>query len=407
VLRLHEAADGSLARVRLPGGRISSAGLAAVAQVASLGNGLVELTSRASLQVRGLPEDVGSRAAELLATAELLPSIDHDRVRNILASPLAGRHARSVCSTDRVVQAIDRGLCADPRLAALPGRFLFAVDDGSGLADPLRADVALVAEGPPPTEALAGASCFRLWLGGSPTTIRTVPADAPRHALDAARAFLDLRAETDRGAWHIADIADGRRRVARSVAAAAGLGAGPALSNSGRHATTIRQRPRDRGLPVAVGQPDGRTAITVLAPLGRLDLDTLAGLARLVAEVRLSTARTLTVVDVAAREAPALVEALTTLGLVGSAGSGWHGLSACAGLGACASARVDVRAAAAARAGTRSAGAPAEHWSACERGCGRPADVPVAVTATAAGVLVGDRLTEDLPAALALLGTRG
>ena len=132
VLRLHEAADGWLARVRLPGGRISSSGLLAVADVAALGNGLVELTSRASLQVRGLPAGGGARAAQLLG--DLVPSMAHDRVRNVLASPLAGRHPASLCAVDEVVAALDRGLCGDLRLASLPGRFLFAVDDGSGMA---------------------------------------------------------------------------------------------------------------------------------------------------------------------------------------------------------------------------------------------------------------------------------
>ncbi|HEY4810154.1 MAG TPA: hypothetical protein VIH71_03755, partial [Solirubrobacteraceae bacterium] len=51
VLRLHQAADGYLARVRLPGGRLNARALDALAQVAALGSDIVELTSRAGLQV--------------------------------------------------------------------------------------------------------------------------------------------------------------------------------------------------------------------------------------------------------------------------------------------------------------------------------------------------------------------
>jgi sulfite reductase beta subunit-like hemoprotein len=361
-LRLHEAADGWLARVRLPGGRVDAAGLRSIADVAELGNGLVELTSRASLQIRGLRPGSAERAAGRLRSGGLLPSIAHDRVRNVLASPVAGRHPRCVAATDGVVSALDGGLCADPALAGLPGRFLFAVEDGSGTVGARRADVALVAE--------RGAG-FRLWLAGARTTLATTAQDAPRLALDAGRAFLELRHGS--GEWRVADVTGGPASLARRLGGV--LEPGAAVS--------------PRSLDVGVlAQLDGGRAITVLAPLGRIDGPTARRLGELAGKVRLSVARTITIVDVPAGEGAALTAQLAALGLVTAAESGWHALSACAGLGACGRARVDVRAAAAARARVRPPGAPAEHWSACERGCGRPVDVPVAIVATAEGLRV-------------------
>jgi sulfite reductase beta subunit-like hemoprotein len=387
VLRLHEAADGAMARVRLPGGRVDAAGLEAIAVLAAAhGNGLVELTSRASVQIRGLSTGAGEPVAARLARAGLLPSLAHDRVRNVLASPFGGRLAASVAMTDDLVAALDADLCADAGLAGLPGRFLFAVDDGSGLGCDGRADVALVADAP---------ARFRLWLGGLRTSLVAGAADAPRLALDAARAFLALPAE-------------GR------------------VSKKGRISPTIRQAPASKGRAWRVApsridagvvpQTDGRVAVTALTPLGRLSPGALRRLARVAPEVRVSTSRTITIVDVAAGDAAEIVGELAAAGLVTTPGSGWQGLSACAGLGACASAHADVRAAAAERARHRPAGAPAEHWTACERGCGRPADATDAGGAAGAtiGVVVsGDRVTieaggaimvvPDVTAALALL----
>ena len=376
VLRLHPAQDGGLARIRLPGGQLPARGADALAGAAGLGNGIIELTARANVQVRGLAAEAAAPLAALLERAGLLPSPAHDRVRNIAAGPLGGRHPAAVAEVDGVVAALDRGLCADPALAALPGRFLFAVDDGSGLASWAGADVALVAEGP---------DHFCLVLAGRPTTIAVPAAGAAGCALAAARAFLSLRGDDEGGGrgWRVRELDEGPARVARA------LGGSPAPSAPGRGAAIHGATPAPP-LPGRCGQRDGTVALTALAPLGRIDAPGAVGLAALARDtggaLRVSVRRTITLVDVQPADAPAALAQLARLGLVTEAGSGWEGLSTCAGLDACARARVDVRAAATSRAGVRSPAAPPEHWSACERRCGEPRGVVTAVVAGEAGL---------------------
>jgi precorrin-3B synthase len=317
VLRLHEAADGHLARIRLPGGRIDGRGLLAVAELAERGNGIVEITSRASLQVRGLSSTTAEPAGALLAEAGLLPSFAHERVRNILASPVAGRHPRSLAVVDDLVAELDRALCAEPVLAGLSGRFLFAVEDGAGLLGH-PADITLVATGP-----------TRFRLGH-----REFAADeAVGAALDQARRALSTAAS-----------------------------AFPEVAYRGH----LRLG--------ALRQTDGRVALTVLPRLARLTPAQIYGLAALGDDIRLSTRRTLTLVDVDPGAAPATAEALGSLELIDDPHSGWFGLTACAGLGACARAERDVRALAEARADGRTGADPPEHFAACARNCGLPLD---------------------------------
>jgi precorrin-3B synthase len=389
VLRLHDAGDGRLARVRVPGGRLTAVQLDALAAGAALGNELAELTSRGSVQLRGLPADAAAPLARLLAAGGLLPSAAHDRVRNLLASPLAGRLPSSLLDTDPLADAFDAALCADAALAALPGRLLFALDDGAGLTAVAVSDVALVAEAGtdgggrhgggdglgPVASAVPASIVLRLHLAGAPTTLTVAPDAAVALLLQAAHAFLALRARVDPTAWHVADLPDG------AAALAGELGAAPTSGDLGV-STTLGSPLLPPGRRV---QADGRVALTALAPLGRLEHRQLAGLARVLrgtgGDLRLSTDRTVTLVDLAARDAGAVAHELEALGLVVAPGSGWEGLTTCSGSGACRRALVDVRAAAAARARRRRPGAPAEHWSACPRRCGMSRDVAIAVVA--------------------------
>ena len=59
---------------------------------AAYGNGVLQLTSRAGLQLRGLPDPLPAAFVDAVVGAGLLPSASHERVRNIVASPLTGLH---------------------------------------------------------------------------------------------------------------------------------------------------------------------------------------------------------------------------------------------------------------------------------------------------------------------------
>lgn len=375
VLRLHDAADGHLARVRLPGGRLDAPALEALADAASLGSDIVELTSRAGVQLRGLPADGEDALARVLRRGGLLPSIAHDRVRNILAAPLAGRAPAAVAQVDGIVTELDRALCEDASLADLPGRFLFAVDDGTRALDPLRADVELTAE----------RDGLRLCVDGLATSLLVTAARAPDAALRAARAFVELREEDGDGAWRVRELEDGAGRVARRL--------GLSLLDRPRVQAADRDRDRNRGRGLGLHlQRNGLLAVAVLPPLARLGRAQLLGLASLAraldADVRVSPWRTLTFLDVPASAAVGLLGDLQRMGMIASEASGWAGLSACAGLGACARALTDVRAAAARRAVVRGKDSPTEHWSGCERRCGEAPDVGVSVVAHEHALLV-------------------
>jgi precorrin-3B synthase len=172
-LRLHAAADGPLARVRLPGGMLTGTQLTVLRELAETwGDGHVELTSRANVQLRALKTAPAAGLAARLWAAGLLPSQTHELVRNIAASPFAEPPARAL------VDDLDRALCADPELAALPGRFLFAVDDGPGDVA-AAADVAAVALAPRSVSATASPASPALPPPGTPPCPSVLPPGTP------------------------------------------------------------------------------------------------------------------------------------------------------------------------------------------------------------------------------------
>ena len=74
-----------------------------------------------------------ARVADAIAGAGLLPSSTHERVRDVVALAALGSSwwkRRQVHESEGA--RLDAALCAEPVLAALPGRFWFGIDDGRG-----------------------------------------------------------------------------------------------------------------------------------------------------------------------------------------------------------------------------------------------------------------------------------
>ncbi|MFC7493998.1 MULTISPECIES: nitrite reductase [unclassified Nocardioides] len=191
VLRPWPAADGNLVRLRLPGGRLPAAGLRALGEVATTyGDGHVRLTHRANLQVRGLPPVTDGIVAAFEATG-LLPSRTHELARNVMASPQTGL-AGGRADLRPVVAELDRLLCATPALAALPGRFLFVLDDGRGDLLDRTADLGLVA---------LDSSAAQLRVADAWSEVVDLT-DAPTRLVELATAFLAARTSE----WHAAEL---------------------------------------------------------------------------------------------------------------------------------------------------------------------------------------------------------
>jgi precorrin-3B synthase len=339
-LQVHQAADGALARVRLPGGVISAAQLEALAHAATqFGSPAMELTSRGNIQLRAITDTTA--VAEIVVAAGLLPSQTHERVRNIVASPLSGRLG-GTADIRALVAALDEAIQSEPALAELPGRFLFGVDDGRGDVSGLGADVGAH---------FLGQSTAALLLAGRDTGVRLATPDVVPALIAVATQFAGIR----ESAWRIAEL-DDRGQLLRQFTPTATPGATwPPVTRA----------------PVGwLPQDDGRVALGAAVPLGVLQARVAEFLAAIAAPMAITPWRSVLVFDLDEGVADTALRVLAPMGLVFDENSPWLSVSACTGSPGCEHSTADVRADAVAALDIAAEGH--RHFVGCERACGSP-----------------------------------
>lgn len=389
--------DGLIVRVK-PRGMALTAGSAVRIAAAAVrhGNGLLDLTARANLQLRGVTEaSLPALTAELDGLGLLDADAGAEARRNVVASPLMGLDPTAAFDIRPAVAALEARLAGAAGLAALPSKFGVAVSDGGATAlDGVSADVRF--------DAMPGGR-FAVRLDGEGGAVASCAAgEVPGIALRLARTFVKASV-----------IDPGLRRMRDLVGS---IGAAAILGSAGLDgvdpASGTREPPRSPVVPPrCVGLVDlsGLLVLGVAAPFGRLDaaqLDALArGAARAgVAELRLTPWRVLLVPGLAPAAADRLAADAAAAGLIVDPADPRLRVAACAGAPGCRRGTTPVLDDAARWAALLPPGEGiALHVSGCAKGCAHPG--PASLTAVAAEgryALVADGTAADAPFASGL-----
>ncbi|MXP64152.1 precorrin-3B synthase [Roseomonas sp. M0104] len=349
--------DGLLLRVKPRAARLTATQARALAEAAArYGNGWLDLTHRANLQVRGLrPETVAPFTEAMLDAGLADPDPGVERRRSIVAPPLLGADSAIPASAADWLAALE-ALLADQTLAALPSKFGLVLDGGGALPlHGVEADLIL----------RLGASGAALHLPGADLH---APGATPAAVAALLRAFLAIP-----GARRMRDSV--RRAGAPALFAAAGLRAEPASA------------PGPAPQPIGCHRLGVHAALGLGIPFGALPAVTLGHLAHLAERhgdgtLRLTPWRALLLPGLAD---PAPVLAAAT-GLIADPADPRLRLRACPGTQGCASGLADTRADAATLLGM---GAVPRmgllHLSGCAKGCAHPAPAAVTLVAEAEG----------------------
>ncbi|MEA2997105.1 MAG: precorrin-3B synthase, partial [Alphaproteobacteria bacterium] len=199
-----QTGDGLLVRL-MPAATVAldaMAGLFAAAR--QHGNGIIEITARGSIQVRGL---AAASAAPFADAVARLGIATHDGVP-VITDPLAGLDPDAVIGADALAAAMRGALAAQGFAARLSPKVCVTIDGGGALhLDALSADVRLSAAASP------DGVCLHVGIGGDAATAIPLGAVAPTRAVGTVARLLDVIA------------AHGREARARDIVRREGIGA--------------------------------------------------------------------------------------------------------------------------------------------------------------------------------------
>ncbi|MGL4235311.1 precorrin-3B synthase [Tabrizicola sp.] len=374
-LRPMQSGDGLIVRIRPPGGTLTPAQAAAIAQAAARhGNGIIDLSARANLQLRGVTEASHGPLIEDLRTHGLIdPDIETESLRNLIVTPF------------RSPPSIAGNPTSDTRHPPPP-------NGGEGWGGGLLANIdslaatltAALARMPP----LSGKFGFTIDTGPHPVL---TDASADIRVERSADGRLILRPDGHPFGKPVTDLAEDAIAMAEWFVASGGI-----TNGRGRMAALIAKGVVPEGCDTAPAAPlpqptpglypDG--AMVALA-FGQIQAQTLAALAALGHDLRPTPWRML------------LLAGATRLpdipGLITDPAEPLLRVTACTGAPGCPQAQGETRALARALATHLSEGRHL-HVSGCAKGCARPAASDLTLVAMRDGYdLIRNGTASDTP----------
>ncbi|MBP2297633.1 precorrin-3B synthase [Azospirillum picis] len=382
VLAPMEVGDGLLLRVRVPAGVLPAGHARRIAALGDrYGNGLIDLSQRGNLQLRGLSAEGLEPVTEALrAMGYVATDAASEAVRNVLCSPTAGLDPTAALDVRGAARSLDARLADDTGLHRLPPKFGWLVCGGGigHLADS-STDVRF--------DAVDGGR-FQLSLGGALAEAAVLGVCREDRLADVAsalgRAFLELRDSLPEPPRRMAGLvaALGTEEIGRRLSPQISpLPPGERITVRGTHLMDVfgcAEPPHPIRLPG--GEMEQSPALVTAFPFGRLTAAALAALASACAEIRLTPWRALLLVAPSKDAEPTA----RAHGAILSHDDRRLKLTACSGAGGCDVGTTDTHATAlavAGRAGPLLEHVRMVHVSGCAKGCAHPARADVTLTA--------------------------